>query len=42
MDMVNSYIELINAKNELINGEIFNVGDVNLSVKELALVKSSC
>ena len=41
IDMVNSYIELINAKNELINGEIFNVGDVNLSVKELAfLVKS--
>jgi len=41
IDMVDSYIELINARNELINGEIFNVGDVNLSVKALAsLVKS--
>ena len=39
--MVDSYIEIINAKNELINGEIFNVGDVNLSVKELALLVKS-
>ena len=41
IDMVDSYIEIINAKNELINGEIFNVGDVNLSVKELALLVKS-
>jgi len=39
-DMVDAYIKLINTKNELINGEIFNVGDENLSIKELAnLVK---
>ncbi len=39
-DMVDAYVKLLNTNKTLINGEIFNVGDVNLSVKNLAhLVK---
>jgi nucleoside-diphosphate-sugar epimerase len=36
-DMVQSYIEIINAPSKKINGEIFNVGYKNQSVNELAL-----
>ena len=35
-DMVNSYISILNAPPEKINGEIFNVGYKNQSVNELA------
>jgi nucleoside-diphosphate-sugar epimerase len=35
-DMVDSYIALLNAPDELIAGEIFNAGDENQSVLELA------
>lgn len=35
-DMVDSYIALLNAPDELIAGEIFNVGDENQSVLDLA------
>ena len=35
-DMVDSYIALLNAPDELIAGEIFNAGDENQSVSELA------
>jgi nucleoside-diphosphate-sugar epimerase len=35
-DMVDSYIALLNAPNELIAGEIFNAGDENQSVLDLA------
>ena len=35
-DMINSYIAVINAKPEKINGEIFNVGYKNQTVNELA------
>ena len=35
-DMVNSYLAVINAKDEKVNGQIFNVGYKNQSVNELA------
>ena len=35
-DMVNAYISIINAKNNVINGEIFNVGYENQKVNEIA------
>ena len=35
-DMINSYISILNAPPEKINGEIFNVGYKNQSVNELA------
>ena len=39
-DMVDAYVKLLNTNKTLINGEIFNVGDENLSVMNLAhLVK---
>ena len=34
--MSNSYIYVLNANENLINGEIFNVGDENFTVNELA------
>ena len=37
-DMVNAYLKLLETKDDLINGEIFNVGDENLSVKELGVL----
>ena len=41
-DMVNSYISIINANSEKVNGEVFNVGFENHSVNDLAkLIKSS-
>lgn len=36
-DMVNIYLKLLEAEKELVNGEIFNAGYDNLSVKEIAL-----
>ena len=40
-DMVDSYLHIINADQEKVNGQIFNVGYKNQSVDELALdVKS--
>jgi len=35
-DMVDSYLSVINAKDEKVNGQIFNVGYKNQSVNELA------
>ena len=35
-DMVDSYLAILNAKPEKINGEIFNVGFKNQSVNEIA------
>jgi nucleoside-diphosphate-sugar epimerase len=40
-DMVELYINLLNQPGELINGEIFNVGTDNLTVKEIAEVVRS-
>lgn len=40
-DMVESYINLLNQPGTLINGEIFNVGADNLTVKEIAEVVRS-
>ncbi len=37
-DMVNAYLKLLETNDDLINGEIFNVGDENLSVKELGIL----
>lgn len=41
-DMCDAYLHLVNCKNELINGEVFNVGIDNLSVNQIAeLVKKN-
>lgn len=41
-DMCAAYLHLVNCKNELINGEVFNVGIDNLSVNQIAeLVKKN-
>ena len=36
-DMANIYIKLLEAKKELVNGEIFNAGYDNFTVKQIAL-----
>jgi nucleoside-diphosphate-sugar epimerase len=40
-DMVDAYIHLINNKEKLLNGEIYNVGHKNFTVEELALIVKS-
>lgn len=41
-DMCAAYLHLVNCKKELINGEVFNVGIDNLSIKQIAeLVKKN-
>ena len=35
-DMIDAYILLIQAENKMIQGEVFNVGDENISVSDIA------
>ena len=41
-DMCNSYLHIMNSEDKLINGEAFNVGFENYSIKYLADLVSSC